>query len=599
MKHQRIGGSLASLMLCLTVLFTGCKKAIELDSFSPKDPSIVLVNDAISVGKEEQDSEFKMTSNLPWRTKSNADWITVDNTSLSGAGEKESTIKIKINRNPTIQPRTGTVSIWITEAYQKNFTVNQAAGDPPPIVKRNLYVKVGATGDGASWTSPISLSAALAMNLDEGDMIHIAAGTYQPEISVTGGSAIVAGDKTFEVKQNIKLIGGYPANATSGALADPMINATVLDGNSTANHVLTISAPSVTGQQVSISGITVQKGNTSTSTSSTTINGLAFPKTNGGGIIVGRAAVELVKCIITDNTGWSGGAGIYAFTNAKVTLRESVVKNNTVSSTGANGGGLHIEKQSDLYVYSSSISTNGAGGFAGALYQYTGSFHIYNSTINGNGAGFVGSTTTGKAYGGVYLREGTGELVNCTIHGNTSSNIGGGIGVFGTAAAPANLQIISSTVTGNMVKNASALGGGLYMNAADVTVNIHNSIISGNTRGATGTGTASDVEGVAAAGWTKKSSVIGSQVFDFNAVAISGATFDFATMLGSLANNGGGMSTVKLSATGNPAVTNGMTSSQLTTLGASLPTQVPASIISFDQIGNTRSGKTHMGSLVL
>ena len=477
MKHQHIGSLAASLILCLIALFTGCKKEIELESFSAKDPSIVLTTNAVNVDKEEQNYEIKMTSNLPWRTKANVDWITVDQSTLAGSGEKEAIIKIKIGKNPTIQPRTGTVSVWITDTYQKNFTVNQAAGDPPPLIKRNLYVKVGASGDGASWATPISLSAALAMNLDEGDMIHIAAGTYQPELAVTGGSATVAGDKTFEVKQNIKLIGGYPANASTGATADPSVNTTILDGNNTANHVLTISAPSVSGQQVNISGITIQKGNTSTSTSNTTINGLAFPKTNGGGIIVGRAAVELVKCIITDNTGWSGGAGIYAFTNAKVTLRESVVKNNTISSTGANGGGLHMEKQSDLFVYSSSISTNGAGGFAGALYQYTGSFHIYNSTINGNGAGFVGSTTTGKAYGGIYLREGNGELVNCTVHGNTSSGIGGGIGVYGTAAAPANLQIISSTVTGNMVKSTSALGGGLYMNAADVTVNIHNSII--------------------------------------------------------------------------------------------------------------------------
>lgn len=598
MKHQHIGGLATSFILCLAVFFSGCKKAIELESFSAKDPNIVLANDAISVDKEEQSYEIKMTANLPWRTKSNVNWIAVDNTTLSGTGEKESIIKIKISKNPTVQPRTGTVSVWITDSYQKNFTVNQAEGDPPPLIKRNLYVKVGGSGDGASWDTPISLSAALAMNLDEGDMIHIAAGTYHPELAITGGSASAAGDKTFEVKQNIKLIGGYPANATTGAVADPALNTTILDGNNTANHVLTISAPSITDQQVTITGLTIQKGNTSTSTSSATINGLAFPKTNGGGLIVGRAAVELVKCIITDNTAWSGGAGIYAFTNAKVTLRESVVKNNTLSSTGANGGGLHIEKQSDLFVYSSSISTNGAGGFAGALYQYTGAFHIYNSTINGNGAGFVGSTTTGKAYGGVYLREGNGELVNCTVYGNTASNIGGGVGVYGTAAAPATLQVISSTITGNMVKSASALGGGLYMNAADVTVNIYNSIISGNSRGATGTGTASDVEGVAAAGWTKKSSVIGSQVFDFNAAAISGATFDFATMLGPLANNGGNMQTVKLLGTGNPAIANGMTATELTTLGASLATPVPASTIAFDQIGNSRSGKTQMGALI-
>lgn len=597
MKHQHIRGLAAFFILSLALIFSGCEKAIELDSFSAKDPNIVLTNEAINVDKEEQNYELKMTSNLPWRAKSNVDWITVDNATQSGPGEKEASIKIKVNKNPTVQPRTGTVSIWITDAYQKNFTVNQAAGDPPPLIKRNLYVKVGASGDGTSWETPISLSAALAMNLDEGDMIHVAAGTYQPENAITGGSATVAGDKTFEVKQNIKLIGGYPANAVTGAVADPLVNTTILDGNNSANHVLTISAPSVTGQQVNISGITVQKGNTSTSTSSATINGLAFPKTNGGGLIVGRAAVELVKCIITDNTAWSGGAGIYAFTNAKVTLRESVVKNNTLSSTGANGGGLHIEKQSDLFVYSSSISANGAGGFAGALYQYTGAFHIYNSTINGNGAGFVGSTTTGKAYGGIYLREGNGELVNCTVYGNTASNIGGGIGVYGTAAAPANLQLISSTVTGNMVKSTSALGGGIYMNAADVTVNISNSIVSGNSRGAIGTGTVSDVEGVAAAGWTKKASVIGGQVFDINAVAISGATFDFVTMFGPLANNGGNLSTIKLLGTGNPAITNGMSSVELTSLGASLATAVPASIISFDQIGGSRSGKMHMGAL--
>jgi hypothetical protein len=42
-------------------------------------------------------------------------------------------------------------------------------------------VKVGATGDGSSWLTPMSLSAAFALNLDAGDIIHIAAGTYNPE----------------------------------------------------------------------------------------------------------------------------------------------------------------------------------------------------------------------------------------------------------------------------------------------------------------------------------------------------------------------------------------------------------------------------------
>lgn len=584
------------LLLLFAVLFGGCKKEIELESFTPTDPNLTLNTTLVNAPKVEADYELDISSNLPWRAKSNVDWITVDGATDAGATGKERIIKFKVAKNPAILARTGTLEIWITENYRKVLTVNQEPGDPPPIIKRNIYVKVGGTGDGSSWASPTTLSAALAIDLAEGDLIHIAAGTYNPENVVTGGSASAIGDKTFEVKQNINIIGGYPANATSGAIADPSANTTILDGNNTANHVVTVSAALVADQKVSISGVTIQKGNTSTSTSSTTINGLAYSKTNGAGIVVGRANLELNSCILTDNTCWAGGAAIYAFTNANVTIRNSVIKNNTTSSTGANGGGMFFEKQSNLFIYDSAITANGAGGFAGALYQYTGAFHIYNSTINGNGAGFVGSTTTGKAYGGVYLREGNGELVNCTIQGNTASNIGGGVGVFGTAAAPANLQIISSTITGNQVKSASALGGGVYMNAADVSLTIHNSIISGNTRGATGTGTVSDVEGVAAAVWTKKSTIVSAQVFDANGNAL-GATFAPASMLGALTNNGGSLPTIKLLGANNPALTNGISAAALITLGSTLSTPVPASIIAFDQLGGSRVAKPYMGAL--
>lgn len=596
MKLKNISG-FTCLLLFFSIILGGCEKAIDLESFTPKDPNMVLSTETVAAEKIEKDYQVTVTSNLPWRAKSNVDWIALDGNTDQGMTEKDNTIKFKVAKNPTVQPRSGTISVWITDTYQKTITINQALGDPPPIIKRNIYVKVGATGDGSSWASPTTLSSAFALDLAEGDFIHIAAGTYAPEKEVTGGSATAAADRTFEIKQNINVIGGYPANATVGAVANPSANLTILDGNNTANHVVTVSAPQVANQKVSVSGVTIQKGNTSTTTSSVTINGLAYSKTNGGGVIVGRSTIEFDKCILTDNTCWAGGAAIYAFTNATVTFRNSVIKNNTTSSTGANGGGMFFEKQANLFIYDSTISANGAGSFGGALYQYTGAFHIYNTTINGNGAGFVGSTTTGKAYGAIYLREGSGELVNCTITGNTASNIGGALGVFGTAAAPSNLQIISSTITGNQVKSTSALGGGVYLNAVDVTVSVYNSIISGNTRGVTGTGTVSDIEGVTNSVWTKKSSIISSQVFDFNGTVVAGATFDATTMLGPLTNNGGSLATMKLLGSGNPALTNGMSVSQLTTLGASLATPVPTTIITNDQIGSSRATKAYIGAL--
>jgi hypothetical protein len=274
------------------------------------------------------------------------------------------------------------------------------------------------------------------------------------------------------------------------------------------------------------------------------------------------------------------------------------VKNNTVTSTGANGGGLFVEKQSTLFCYGATISTNGAGSFAGALYQYTGAFYIYNTTIDGNGAGYVGSTTTGKAYGGIYLREGTGVLVNCTVYGNTASNIGGGIGVYGTASAAASLDIVSTTVSANKVKSATASGGGVYSNSLFGTINVYNSIISGNTKGVTGTETFSDVDGVAGYAWNKRYTIAGDQVFDDAGNAVASTTFDFATMLGPLTDHGGATRTMKLTGSNNPALTLGMTQTQLTDLGNTFPITIPGEIIGFDQTGESRNGKPYIGATV-
>jgi hypothetical protein len=595
MKSKNLNIFATLLLISGLVFFFGCKKTTDLGSFTPNDPKLQFAAEQLSVAKNDSTYKLKFKSNLPWRTKSNNDWITIPDGFERGL-EKDSVTSFRVTKNPTIQPRTGSVTVFITDNYQKIITINQAAGDPPPIIKRNVYVKVGGTGDGSSWDNATTLNAALAIDLAAGDFIHIAAGTYKPTAIVTGGTAGSNEDKTFEVRQNINVIGGYPANATTGAISNPVVNVTALDGDNTASHVVTVSAPTIANQKVLMKGVTIQKGNTP-ATGSVTITGLAFPKNFGGGIIVGKAVAELEDCILTDNTSVSGGGAIYAFTNATVTLRKTTVQNNKTSNAAANGGAIFMDKLSNLFTYNTTITNNAAGSFAGALYQYTGGFHMYNTTIDGNGAGGLGSGVTGKAYGGIYLREGSGEMVNCTLYGNTASNIGGGIGVFGTTTAPATLDLVSTTITANKVKG-SANGAGLYVNALFCTINIYNSIISGNTKGATGTETASDIEGVAGFTWSKKNAIVGNQVFNSTGTAVSGSTFDFATMLGALTSNGGNTRTVKLQGTGNPALTNGMAVSELTTLGATLSTAVPADIIGFDQTGESRASKPYIGATV-
>lgn len=586
MKPIHISILTGMLFLAFASVFQACTDDEDQGAFTPEDPSLAFGAESIDIAKTAGSFIASITANLPWRAKSNTDWITVnDTTSYGDAGDF--VIKLKATRNPTTSPRTGSITVWITRDYSKNIAITQAAGDPPPVVKRNVYVKVDGAGDGTSWETPMSLSAALAMDLDAGDRIHLAAGTYTPAVAVTGGAADAPGDKTFEIRQNIILFGGYPADATTGAIANPAVYSTVLDGGGTANHVVTVTAPTVAGQKVSLKGITMKSGTTASAAGTVTINGLAYSKTQGGGMIIGRATVQLDSCTLSENSAFGGGGAIYCFTNATLTLNKSVIKNNTVSATSANGGGIFMDKQSVLYTYHTTFSANGAGGFAGAAYVYTGACHFYNTTFEGNGAGFVGSGTAGKAYGGLYLREGTGELVNCTVYGNTASNIGGGIGVYGTAAAPASLDVVSCTISGNQVKSATAGGAGLYSNSLFGTINVYNTIISGNTKGATGTEAASDVEGVAGFTWGKHNTLVGNE-----------ASFDVATMLGPLTNNGGHTRTMKLTGSNNPAFTDGMTEAELTTLGTTLSTPVPADIITFDQTGESRNGKPYIGATV-
>ena len=76
---------------------------------------------------------------------------------------------------------------------------------------------------------------------------------------MTGGSTSES-DKTFEVRENIIIIGGYPANAREGDISDPDNNITELTGNSQSNHVLMVTAPKVENQKVTITGITVKDG---------------------------------------------------------------------------------------------------------------------------------------------------------------------------------------------------------------------------------------------------------------------------------------------------------------------------------------------------
>lgn len=580
----RNAGSLLILLIAVLV-FNACVEDVDLSKFTPKDPEMSFESGTVNVLKKDSTYTLLLTSNLPWRVQSNVEWITFEKQN----GLATDSVYMKVAKNVSLDSRTGKVTAWITDEYRKELIVIQEAGDPLPDVSVLYYVKAdgNATADGLTWANATTLDNALALSVS-GDSIFIAAGTYTPNVKLNGGTN--AQDITFAIYNNVTLVGGFPANATNGAIADPNANPTILsgtNGGTKAAHTVVIAAPIETGRKVTLSGLTIRDGEAmGASTGSVSVNGATFVRNYGGGLVIGKSVVEINDCDITDNHSLAAAAGIYIFSAAHVTFNSCKIRNNSSLNPSGNGGGLW-NAGSTVYLYDSEVSNNTSTGVGAGVYSLdanvTGTTYIIRCTITGN-------KTTGAAASGYYGRENSvAYVINSTISGNESSSHGAGMQIYGAAGKIATLHLISSTITGN---SAVGNGGGLNVANANTSINIYNSIISGNTA-ATGLdyNGSTDVR-------LMKYSIISEAVYDQNGITVPDNNFDPVLHLGSLTNNGGVTRTHALTGENNPAVTLGMPLLNLQILGANFDPVIPDEIILFDQTGKSRDGKPSIGAVV-
>ncbi|NOK63753.1 MAG: hypothetical protein GFH27_549285n360 [Chloroflexi bacterium AL-W] len=169
--------------------------------------------------------------------------------------------------------------------------------------------------------------------------------------------------------------------------------------------------------------------------------------------------VHLIDMTITEG----GSGGVYVSPKSSLSLRRSVVTNNT----SLTGGG--IINNGSTYIYDSTISDNEGGARGGGIANAEDSFmKMIRSTVSGN-------ESTG---GGGITNSGRLEMINSTVSGNVARRGGGGFTNTGL------LYIASSTITDNEANgykagNTDAVGGGIK-NTASGTVYIWNSILADN-----------------------------------------------------------------------------------------------------------------------
>lgn len=434
-----------------------------------------------------------------------------------------------------------------------------------------IYVDVDATGNnsGYDWQNAYtSLQSALG-TATSGDEIWVSEGTYKP----TSGTDRFA---YFEMASGVDVYGGFSGVETQLNQRDPDGNVTTLSGDIGTQGVDTDNSYNVlfidnVSNTTALDGFTVTKGyanyttpghrarfgggimcgtNCDLQTGNLVVKenyaiaaggGIYFASGSdallrastvesntsggyGGGIAIVGGAPIITETVITNNTAtttggairyldgnidreWSEltvtgnsaakGGGIYTDGGSYIlTITDSTFNNNSASGSSiANGGAIQIESGAKLEARSVKFENNSAQGWGGALY-----LHTTNAAFKVIDCQFIGNTSSSSLFGGgaIYFEHrqtltNTLDVINSLFAGNSSNDGGGAIYVqegCGLSCTPP-LSIYDSTFVAN---TATTYGGGIgrYTSGGWGVFTVANSIFWDN-EDSTGQGTSAQL----------------------------------------------------------------------------------------------------------
>jgi len=232
---------------------------------------------------------------------------------------------------------------------------------------------------------------------------------------------------------------------------------------------------------------------------SITISGLTIASFDSSGI-KNFGMLTLINSIVSHNKTDGDGGGIENFATGTLTLKNSIVSDNTAASGNPtfignpvfeDGGGIYNHGR--LMLINSVVSGNTAAKYGGGIVngRGTATATIINSVVSDNTA----CTGGGGIYNGAHDGAVTLTLTDSTITGNSvghclraasipAKDTAPGGGIYNTSLA-LKLMITNSTISSNMASHGP--GGGIY-NQGPLTLT--NSTISGNMSSFAGGGIA-------------------------------------------------------------------------------------------------------------
>ena len=158
-------------------------------------------------------------------------------------------------------------------------------------------------------------------------------------------------------------------------------------------------------------------------------------------------------------------------------------------SSSANGGGVYVRQNSAFKMKNGIIrgcyaGNTGDGG--GVFLLGTATFCLEGGKITGNGQSPDRIVT--RNGGGVRLTDASNlDMRGGEITGNVAQNTGGGISISGKNAEGRILNIDAGAICENKLTNPLGYGGGIYIDK-DITLQLYNTLVTGNTATALGGG---------------------------------------------------------------------------------------------------------------
>jgi len=242
--------------------------------------------------------------------------------------------------------------------------------------------------------------------LEDGSLNHPFDRVQEAIEAAAHGDTVIVHPGQYQYAGNVAFNGKNIALTSTNPEDPDVVAATILDGG--GNRSVVTFSGSETSDCI-LRGFTITNGSSA----------------NGGGIIGNRTHAAIENCVITGNTAYYEGGGLYRCDGP---IERCTVINNMV--TLYNGGGLYECHGS---ITNCTINSNSANSDGGGLARCNGSIvncKISDNTAVYNGGGLV--TCVGNiqnciiignaARGGGGLEDCDGTITNCTIVGNTAGN---------------------------------------------------------------------------------------------------------------------------------------------------------------------------------